>query len=83
MSDHTAENDAPWCPECGPTCPLHGDRSAEKDAVDQFITDAMNRGIIPMHVAADLSQYLVVEWSRTIPPGKYDGWEPWEDASWD
>jgi hypothetical protein len=31
--------DAPWCPECGPTCPLHGQKyhetvtqSAENDA---------------------------------------------------
>ena len=47
----TVENDAP-----DPT----------SAAVDQFITDAMNRGIIPMHVAADLSQYLVEEWSA--PP---------------
>jgi hypothetical protein len=33
------------------------------EPIDNFITDAMNRGIIPMNVAADLSQYLFEEWS--------------------
>lgn len=45
--------------------------------MDQFITDAHNRGIIPMHIAADLSQYLVQEWwaTRVTPPvmGQGDG----------
>lgn len=48
---------APWCPECGPTCPLHG-RSAENDAAE--VEERARCGVTfrhPWHGFVDLADY--------------------------